>query len=288
MQTSSFSASSVVAPSNAANAAPVVQDDTAANASAAVPQYTFARIEQLAIDRQAWETTVYRTSNEMLYGLLQKCYQLYKDMEGTGDDAKKLLDALDTYVKFKGYKFLKSTHTLSKIVKCVFSDTTSNEGTDRRRVSAYSMVLQKALGDGIAADGIATFITNAGGVEAIRLGKTSSGVTSAAVQKRVEAKTSIAQKSMGVAMGLQLGAMLDAGKIGTQVVLIGTWQADGSVVVQAVVQSDSALNAALTSFHSESKSKPETKTQAAETTAANDASISASAQEQVIAQLLAA
>ena len=89
-------------------------------------------------------------------------------------------------------------------------------------------------------------------------------------------------------MGLQLGAQLDAGKIGTQVVLIGTWQADGTVVVQAVVQSDSALNAALASYHSESKAKPETKTQVAEKAAANDATATVTAQEKAVAEALAA
>jgi hypothetical protein len=284
MQNVSSSAS--VSSSSATNAAPVVQNDTSVVATAA--KYTFERIEQLAIDRQAWETTVYRTSNEMLYGLLQKCYQLYKDMEGKGDDAKKLRDSLNSYVSMKGYKFLKSTHTLSKIVKCVFSNNTSNEGTDRRRVSAYSVVLQKALSDGIAVDGIAAFINDAGGVEAIRLGKKPSGGASPAKQKVVEAKANIAQKSVGMAMGLQLSAQLDAGKIGTQVVLIGTWQPDGSVVVQAVVQNDTALNAALASYHSESKLKPEAKTQAVEKEAANDANAIVDAHDQAVAEALAA
>lgn len=275
--------------SSSTNTAPVVQNDTAANATSTIaPTYTFERIEQLAIDRQAWETTVYRTSNEMLYALLQKCYQLYKDMGVDGDEAKKLRDALNNYVNKKGYKFLKSTHTISKIVKCVFSDSTSNDGTDRRRVSAYSVVLQKALQDGVAADQIATFITNAGGVEAIRLGKKPNSTALSSTQKAAQAKASIATKSMGVAVGLQLGAQLDAGKIGAQVVLIGTWQADGTVAVQAVVQSDTALNAALASYHSESKSKPETKTQVAEQVAANDATLTITAQEQAVAEALAA
>lgn len=284
MQNVSSSAS--VSSSSATNAAPVVQNDTSAIATAA--KYTFERIEQLAIDRQAWETTVYRTSNEMLYGLLQKCYQLYKDMEGKGDYAKKLRESLNDYVSMKGYRFVKSTHTLSKIAKCVFSDNTSNEGTDRRRISAYSIVLQKALSDGVPVDGIASYINNAGGVEAIRLGKKPNGAVSPTTQKVVEAKANIAQKSVGVAMGLPLAAKLDAGKIGTQVVLIGTWQADGSVVVQAVVQNDTALNAALASYHSESKLKAEDKTQAAEKEAANDANAIVSAHDEAVTALLAA
>lgn len=44
--------------------------------------------------------------------------------------------------------------------------------------------------------------------------------------------------------------MLDAGKIGMNTVLIGTWLADGSVVVRAVVESDTVLTAALASHYS--------------------------------------
>jgi len=261
-------ATALVSPSSTTTA-PVVQNDTAPNASAAVPTYKFARIEQLAIDRQAWETTAYRTSNEMLYGLLQKCYQLYKDMEGSGDDAKKLREALAEHVHLKGYKFLKSTHTISKIVKCVFSDSTSNDSTDRRRVSAYSLVLQKALQDGLAANQIAAFIANAGGVEAIRLGKKPNTSAVSTKQKASEAKATIATRSVGVAVGLQLGAQLDAGKIGSYVVLIGTWQADGSVIAHAVVQNEGVINSALASCYTSNKSVMQAT--AVETKAANDA-----------------
>jgi hypothetical protein len=281
-------ASSFAISSSSTTGSPVVQNDTAAAANLTAATHTFMRIEQLALDRQAWESTVYRTSNEMLYGLLQKCYQLYKDMEGSGEEAAKHRDALLVYVNLKGYAFLKTTHTISKIVKCVFSDNRSNDGADRRRVSAYSLVLRKALQENLPADQIPDFISGAGGVEAIRLGKKPSINALTPAQKVEQAKVTVAGKNVGIARGALLGATLDSGKIGSQVVLIGTWQADGTVTVQAVVESDSALKAALASYHTEHKATTEAKTQAAEQPAANDANAFSSAQQQAVAEALAA
>ena len=68
----------------------VVKHDSAASvqAQAKSPMKTgYASIEQLVIEREVWEQTVYRTSNDMLYGLLQKCYGLYTRMEGMSADA---------------------------------------------------------------------------------------------------------------------------------------------------------------------------------------------------------
>ena len=51
--------------------------------------------------------------------------------------------------------------------------------------------------------------------------------------------------------------------------LIGSWQADGSVTVRAIVESDGVLNAALSSFYNANKKK--LAASAKETKAANDA-----------------
>ena len=79
----------------------VVQHDTAAQAGAQFKS-DIASIEQLVIERQVWENTVYRTSNDMLYGLLQKCYALYKRMEGMGAEAVTLRENLTSYINLKG------------------------------------------------------------------------------------------------------------------------------------------------------------------------------------------
>jgi hypothetical protein len=251
----------------------VVKHDTAMQA-AVHAKSGLQSIEQLVIERQVWETTVYRSSNEMLYGLLQKCYALYKGMEGMSADAVVLRDGLSIYVNLNGIKCNKSSHTIVKIVKCVFGD-------DRRRASAYGIVLRAALAEKIAIADIPSYIRNKGGVEEIRLAKSPNAMT--AKEKATAAVSAVNADSMGVFASTTLGSKFDAGKTGAAVVLIGTWQPDGSVVVRTVVQNDTAVNAALASYYSSNKDA--VKQQAEQKQAANDEQVK---QEAVSAAVQAA
>lgn len=237
----------------------VVQNDTvttdAAQASASVRNH----FEQLAVEREAWENTVYRTSNEQLYVLLQKCYQTYKSMTEDTPESTALRAGLNDYINTKGYKFNTGTHTLVKIVKCVF-------GADRRRVSAYGIVLRTALAKQISVIDLPDFIRAHGGVEEIRLAKSPNAMT--AKQKAAKGAEAVQSASMGVFSSATLGTKLDAGNIGKAVVLIGTWQSDGSVIVRSVVENDSAVNVALACHYSANKS--EVKETATQKQAAND------------------
>ena len=88
-----------------------------ANAAATSAQgvtSTYSAIEQLVIEREVWESNAYRTSNDQLYALLARCYQHYKAMCADSTDAKALREGFNTYVKLKGYKFAKSTHTINR------------------------------------------------------------------------------------------------------------------------------------------------------------------------------
>lgn len=96
-----------------------------------------AVLNDLIAEKDAWFNNAYKTSNDQLYALLAKCYGFYEQLK-TGEDSAKLRKELDAYITEKYYKFSAGSHTLTKIVKCVF-------GADRRRVSAYSIVLRTAL-----------------------------------------------------------------------------------------------------------------------------------------------
>lgn len=254
--------------SSSANAASstqaVVLHDNATDAQGA--SATYAYFDRLVLERESWEVNAFRTSNEQLYVLLQKCYQFYKSMSEATPEGAALRNGLNDYVNLKGHSFAKTTHTLAKIVKCVF-------GADRRRVSAYSIALKIALVKNIQVLDIPKFIRDAGGVEELRLDK-SEGQTSVK-QKVIAAATAVGSSALGVASGIQLATKLDGGKVGTQVVLIGTWQADGTVSVGAVVESDSVLNAALSSFYGANKKQFEASVK--ERSAANDTSITQTA-----------
>ncbi len=248
----------------------VVSHDTQA---AQAIKVTYAAIEQLVFEREAWEQNAFRTSNEQLYALLQKCYALYKAMSADSEEAKSLRDGLNNYIDKKSFIFSKSTHTLTKIVKCVF-------GADRRRVSAYSIVLRSALAKGIQALDIAAFIRDSGGVEEVRLAKSLNAMT--AKQKAIAATSAVSESSLGVFASQQLSGMLDNGKIGTNTLLIGTWQADGSVLIRTVVESDGALNAALASYFTCVKKAAKSTQQ--ETKAANDEVAKAYAVQQAVSE----
>jgi hypothetical protein len=262
MQNVLISATAAPAVSSAPSAATtpvVVQND---NSGAALQGTVVMRqyFEQLAAERLAWQEGALRTSNEQLYVLLQKCYQTYHAMGGTSAEAEALRGGFTDYINTKGLKFKKSTHTIAKIVQCVF-------GQDRRRISAYSIVLRSALSQKIGVLDFADFVRNAGGVEEVRLAKSPNAMT--AKQKAVVAGSAVTAANLGVFASAQLNQLLDAGKVGTNTLLIGTWQADGSVVVRAVVESEGALNAALASYYSANKT--ESKAKVVEQTAANEA-----------------
>lgn len=257
------------------NTGNVVQNDTPQQAAAATakPSVVANTIARLAAEREQWQANAFRTSNEQLYGLLQSCYILYKSMEGRDAGASALREELNAYIASKGYVFKKTTHTIAKLIKCVFGVE------DRRRISTYTIVLRSALAREVGVMDIVDFIRNEGGIEEIRLAKSATALTPK--QKAQAAIQSVAEQTLGVVTSDAVGKLLDAGKIGTNTVLVGTWQADGSIIIRAVVNSDTALNAALASQYSVLKEAE--KAQAAEKTAA----LIADAKQQAIAAAVA-
>jgi hypothetical protein len=220
----------------------VVLNDTEQNAKLLQgTKVVYSSIEQLVVEREVWQSNAFRTSNEQLYSILQKCYGMYKAMEGNSNEAVALRSGLEIYIKKQGYVFSKSTHTLVRIVKCVF-------GNDRRRVSAYGIVLRAALAKGVGVFDVSEFIREAGGVEEIRLAKSPNSMS--AKQKAEVVKETVSDKNIGVFQSKELGALMDAGNVGKNTVLVGMWQAGGSVLVRAVVESETVLTAALASYYS--------------------------------------
>ena len=204
----------------------------------------YDRINKLSASRQHWQDTVYKTSNDMLYKILQDCYRLYDDMVGAGLTAAALREALARMLSERGIKFDKSTHTMTKIVRCVFDG-------DRRRISAYGLALRAALEQKVPVETLADFICEQGGVEEIRLAKSTAAVPT---QDKVAAATDMLRdKQLAVLTTPALTQALDAAKVGEQHVLIVTQLADGSLAVNCIVSTQSAVNAALTAYYSANK-----------------------------------
>jgi hypothetical protein len=242
----------------ASKAAKAVKEAAAADKGAAAKK-AVGFFKKLVAEREGWEQNAYKTSNDQLYALLQKCYRFYKEMEAGTDEAAGKRAGLNSYIEQKGYKFASATHSLTKIVKCVF-------GVDRRRVSAYGIALRFALDSKVAVQDLPAFIYDNGGVEQMRLAKSATAMT--VKQKAEVAQEAVCANNIAVVVSSNFADKFDAGKIGKHVVLIGTWQADGSVIARAVVQNDGVVNAALASYYSANKAAAVGKK--AETQAAND------------------
>lgn len=207
-------------------------------------------IELLIVEQEVWADTAFKSSNDMLYALLAKCYAKYEDMCADNDTGKKLRTELNDYIKMHNIGVNKNSHTLIKIVKCVF-------GTNKRRVSAYSIVLRTALVNKVKSTDLADFIRNNGGVEEVRLAKNGNALT--AKQKAEVAKTAITHAALAEFKSEEIAKQLDAANIGEQIVFVATQQADGKFVVNAVSNNTTAVNAALAAYYSANKADINTK-----------------------------
>lgn len=219
----------------------------------------FTGIQQIVIEREVWEATVYRTSNEQLYALLDKCYSYYLLMASDTELAKQVKTDLETYINLNGYKFGGGSHTFNKIVKCVFK-------AERRRTSTYSLVLRAAIQANVKEGGIPEFIRSKGGVQEISLSSNSGEVTA---KKLEEAKQAVSAQSLADVASEALTKHLDIAKVGQQFVIVATQKANGLITLNAVSYSSTAIKAALTDFRSKNKQQI-ANTLAERTKASND------------------
>ena len=204
----------------------------------------YERIVALFECRAHWQNTVFKDSNDMLYGVLQGCYNLYADMTGKSVEASALRGALALLLKQRNIEVRESTHTMTKIVRCVFDG-------DRRRISAYSRALRAALDKKVPAAKLAVFIYEAGGVEELRLGKPGNAMSPA--DKAEQVKEAIKAKNIGVFDAAAVSDQLDHAAVGNMRILIATQDASAKFTVNAVISSASALNAALVAYYSANK-----------------------------------
>ena len=220
--------------------APAEQSQSAANVLA-----MRQRIEALAIEREVWETNVYARSNDMLYALIQKCYQLYIDLtDGKGDVGAKKVGFKD-YINSKGYVFKDSTPLTGKIIRCVFGDK------DRRRLSTYHTVLRVVVANKWVVADVPAKISEFGGVQEISLGKPAGHLTPK--EKAKEARDLVLATELATVSSDQLAAQNNPEKKGEQAVAVVTQNSDGSYTIHCVVHGDAVVNTALASYFGANK-----------------------------------
>jgi len=240
----------------ALNVSSVVLNDS--NTKSNVP----ANIELCSMEakRIAWETGVYRTSNQALYQVLAECLAYSGELPVRM--ARHRNEALAAFYKERGYRYKEDAPLVTRVVRAVFGDV------NRRRISTYSLVLRQAQKESVAYANLPTWIEERGGIQEIRLSRSSTFVSPA--QKASVGKMYFDGKpDLGTVQSEWLSVEADPSFIGQACVLLAEQQADGSFHVRAVIRNQAALKAAYAALYIKQKdahAKAE-----AEVAAANDA-----------------
>ncbi len=220
-------------------------------------------VSKLVSTRIEWENNAYRKSNEQLYALLAECFSMYTAMCLDNDRAKQLRKDLNDYIESNKLTFKKSTHTLVRIVRCVFGEA------DKRRISTYGIVLRSAFSQQIESTKLVDFIKQYGGVQEIKLAKTNA----LSVKAKAEvALTSLDTEVIAEIENKAVATKLDASKIGQRVIFIAKQLANGKFVINGAVNSEGAVNTAMAAYYSANKESI-TKVVAERKLASNDASL---------------
>lgn len=201
-------------------------------------------VSKLVSIRVEWENNAYRKSNEQLYALLASCYRMYTAMCLDNDTAKQLRKDLNDYIESNKLTFKKSTHTLVRIVRCVFGEA------DKRRISTYGIVLRSAFSQQIDSAKFVDFIKQYGGVQEIKLAKSN------ALSVKAKAEIAVSLLDTEVIAEIENKAVaikLDSSEIGQRVVFIGKQLANGKFVINGAVNSEGAVNAAMSAYYSANK-----------------------------------
>ena len=214
------------------------------------------QLERLEQERLAWEGEELESARRRLYAMLTECYGFYLTLKTSAaqDIRQQHREALAAFLETRGLtKALASSHDMSKIVRAVF-------GVDRRRVSAYSIALRKALESGgldssgkvtpLPASALSSWLAEHGGVEEVRLGS-KQGMTA---KQRAE----VAQVALRDAVLMRIKPDARTMPFSTDdadrtVLVVATYRPTGELEVSAVVRNDAAVRAALAAHYSADK-----------------------------------
>lgn len=207
---------------------------------APVVRNAYNEIVSLVADQEIWLNGVHRTANEQLYAILQRCYYLYSLMASDKAQNGNLKAAIERHNKERNLGIDPKSHSLTQIIKVVF-------GADRRRASAYCAALRVALVEKVSVEDLPKFLRNSGGIEEVRRKQTNGGAQK--VDKVQVATQRLANLSLAVIDEDAISSKLDCGAIGKQVILVATQDVNGTLNINAVVQSEGVTKAVLTAIY---------------------------------------
>jgi hypothetical protein len=213
----------------------------------------FDQLEKLEVRRQNWESNELAASHARLYNILTACYGYYlrmKSSEVSKEVRQGMSSGLNVFIESRGFRTLANTHDMNRVVKAVF-------GEDRRRVSAYALVLRIALEanwgkTAVKASELSGWIARQGGVEEIRVGQ--SKAKGLPVADRVAiAKASVLDKPLMNFKPDTRTMAFGAEDIDKPRVLIVTYRPNGELEISSVVRNDSVVKAALAAHYEANK-----------------------------------
>lgn len=214
---------------------PVMSSNAASKTALSLPE--------MEKQREQWETTAFRTSNQQLYSVLASCLAYGATLPTA--QAKERNKELEAFLKQRRYVVKNDSPLLTRVVKAVFGNV------DRRRISTYSLVLRTAQKAGVTSDKLADWIETKGGVQEIRLARSATYVSP---KQRAEAAKSTLSSLPTLAIAKdKLNELADAEFCGSECVLLAEQQSDGSFHVKALTRSSTAVNAALAALYAEQK-----------------------------------
>lgn len=200
------------------------------------------RLTQLAKEATNWQDTAYTTANAGLYLLMQKCFELYKELTDTTDaNLKYKKQGLADHMSLKNLDAFKDKPLPQKIIRCVFGDR------DRRRISTYNVVLRCMIAEGWAVSDVPEMIAARGGVQEMSLSRKPGSLTSK--QKAAQVGAKVSEQILAKVKTAATDKFINPEKVGEKFAAVLTQEADGSFSINCIVLSNGAVTTALTAFY---------------------------------------
>ena len=248
---------------------PVVAANIAAQESSQAPSVEYSegmrtRLTQLAKEATNWQDTAYTTANAGLYLLMQKCFELYKELTDTTDaNLKYKKQGLADHMSLKKLDAYQSKPLPQKIIRCVFGER------DRRRISTYNVVLRCMIAESWAVSDVPAMIAARGGVQEMSLSRKPGSLTSK--EKAAEVGTKVSEQVLAKVKNAATDKLIDPEKVGEKFAAVLTQEADGSFSINCIVLSNGAVTTALTAFYAAEQAAAKAAVKAAAAKAAQSA-----------------
>lgn len=121
------------------------------------PAQLTTMLNDLSKKREVWENNQYKSSNDVLYGLIDEAYGLLQQMRRN----RKLIAAANALLKQRNIDYQTNTSLETKIIKLIFGEV-------GKRAISYARALTTIANEKPEKQSTAAFITERGGIDEMR------------------------------------------------------------------------------------------------------------------------